>query len=70
MTAPDDVGRAAGGIADEDPDRLVRILRGCAGRQECQQKNNPPHHYLIEKSFLPPTGISAVRISPFIESVM
>src|SRR6185436_8862402 len=68
--APDDVGGASRGVADEDAHRLVRILGVCRGGGQERQQSNESHAYLIEKSFLPTTGISAARISPFSESVM
>src|SRR5437773_7858843 len=70
--APDDVGRAARRVSDENPHRLAGILRlGAEGKKQSQQEdrsNDCPH--IWENILLPATGMSAVRISPFSESVM
>ena len=65
----DDVGRAAGGVADDDPHRLRRVLRIRYRRREQRGECKQSHDHLIAYIFLPATGMSAVTISPFAESV-
>src|SRR6266480_6208182 len=65
--APDDVGRASRRVADEYSHRLAGILRLGAERKEQSQQETRSHRW--ENILLPAKGRSAVRISPFSESV-
>src|SRR5439155_13013705 len=66
--APDDVGRAARCVADENPHRLAGVLRLGAERKEQSKQKDRSHSW--ENILLPAKGMSTVRISPFSESVM